>query len=165
MAILHKLPVTIKTSIAFPSTNDTDEREVLLAYQKVITMFWTFDEAGIFEQLDNQDFDFTSLNSPGTSTQTKALAAVRKHLDQEPENSVRMSDIQALWISITRQWMRILVWRLSHSHAFLSQGLDGNASSINDPVTIAREFLIVISHIPESAIESHGLALVSTPSS
>ncbi|KEF56223.1 uncharacterized protein A1O9_07804 [Exophiala aquamarina CBS 119918] len=160
VSILHKLLVVIKTKIAFPSTNDTDERDVLLAYQRLITMFWSFDQAGVFEHLDSQDFDFSNATPLSEPVQTKALAAMRKQLDEEAgKSSHRMNDIQALDILVTRQWMRIIIWRLSQSHGFFSQGAKSAASSLNEPIFIAREFLQVICQMPETAIESHGPAL------
>src|SRR5258708_3491742 len=98
VSILHKLPVTIKTKIAFPSTNDTDEKEVLLAYQKLITMFWSFDQAGVFELLDSQDFDLSRL-SLHDAAQTEALTAFRSQLDDQAVETHKMNDVQAVDIS------------------------------------------------------------------
>jgi hypothetical protein len=159
VSILHKLPVTIKTRIAFPSTNDTDEKEVLLAYQKLITMFWSFDQAGVFELLDSQDFDLSRLSSQDLM-QTEALTAFRSQLDGQSVETNQMNDVQAVDISVTRQWMRIIIWRLAESHGYFSHGLENARSLLNDPVVIAKELLTNLSQFPATAIEAHGPGLV-----
>lgn len=156
MSILHKLPVTLKTKIALPSTNDTDEQEVLLAYHKLVSMFWKFDQAGVFELLDNQD-DSTSV----VPTQAEALVAMRKNLEEDAVEPYRMNEMQALDITVTRQWMRVILWRLYRSHGFFSQGSDATTRSLTDPISIAKELLQTVDRMTESAVKDHGPALVS----
>ena len=151
--------MTIKTKIAFPGTNDTDQKEVLLAYQKLITMFWSFDQAGVFELLDSQDFDLSRLPSQDEA-QTEALTAFRSQLDDQAIEIHKMNDVQAVDISVTRQWMRIIVWRLAESHGFFSHGLENTRALLNDPVVIAKELLSKLSQFPSTAIEAHGPGLV-----
>ena len=160
VSILHKLPVTIKTKITFPSTNDTDEKEVLLAYQQLITMFWSFDQAGVFELLDSQDFDLSKIPSQDVA-QTEALTGFRSQLDGQAVELHRMNDVQAVDITVTRQWMRIILWRLAESHGFFSNGLEDARALLNDPILIAKELLTTLSRFPNPAIEAHGPGLVS----
>ncbi len=153
VSIRHKLPVILKTKITFPSTNDTDEREVLLAYHKLISMFWKFDQAGVFELLDSQD------ESPDVfPAQTEALAAVRRNLEKDTAEPYRMNDMQALDILVTRQWMRVILWRLSQN-GFFSPGANEDDNLISDPVSIAKEFLTTIDRMSESTVKDHGPAL------
>lgn len=159
VSILHKLPVIIKTKIAFPSTNDSDEKEVLLAYQKLITMFWSFDQAGVFELLDSQDFDLSKFPSHD-EVQAEALTAFRSQLDDQAMEIHKMNDVQAVDLVVTRQWMRIIVWRLAQSHDFFSHGLENARSLLNDPILIAKELLDGLSRFPTTAIEAHGPGLV-----
>ena len=158
VSITHRLPVTIKTKIAFPSTSDTDEKEVLLAYQKLITMFWSFDQAGVFELLDSQDFDLSGLQSHDEA-HTQALTAIRSQLDGQILETHKMNDVQAVQISVARQWMRVIVWRLAESHGFFSNGHENSRALLNDPVLISRELLSTLSRFPTSAIEAQGPAL------
>lgn len=158
VSIKHKLPVTIKTKIAFPSTIDTDEQEVLLAYQRLITMFWHFDQSGVFELLDSQDFDLSRRTSRQPE-EAEALASVRKRLDDSLVDTHDINDVQALDIVVTRHWMRIILWRLAESHGFFSLASDDGISGFNDPISIARDLLATISRADKSAIEAHGAAL------
>lgn len=159
MSILHKLPVTIKTQIIFPSTNDTDEKDVLLAYQQLIHMFWSFDQAGVFELLDSQDFDLSKF-PPQEMAHTEALTGFRSQLEEQAVELHRMNDVQAVDISVTRQWMRIILWRLAESHGFFSHGLENAKTLLNDPISIAKELLTTLSRFPNTAIEAHGPGLV-----
>ena len=160
---MHKLPVIVKTTIAFPSTNDTDEQEVLLAYQKLIIMFWSFDQAGVFELLDGQDFDLSRLTSPDMA-QTEALTAFRSQLDEQAVEFHKMNDIQAVDIFVTRQWMRTIIWRLAESHGFFSHGFENTSRFMSDPILIAKELLTTLSQFRTTAIEAHGPGLVGLSS-
>jgi hypothetical protein len=64
-------------------------------------------------------------------------------------------------ICVTRQWMRAVLWRISH----LQNSDSEHVTSLSHPIQIAQEFLAVISKLPTAAIESHGPSIVSgTPS-
>ena len=153
VSIRHKLPVTLKTKITFPSTNDTDERGVLLGYHKLISLFWRFDQAGVFEMLDSQD------ESPDVfPAQTEALAEVRRNLEENTAEPYRMNDIQDLDILVTRQWMRVILWRLSQN-GFFSLESSEDVHTAPDPVSISKEFLTTIDQMSESTVKDHGPAL------
>jgi hypothetical protein len=160
VSILHKVPVTLRTKIAFPNMEDTDEAHVLFAFQKFIELFWTFDQSGVFELLDNADFDISALGQSDAS-KSEALESARRQLDENRININQISDVQAVDISVTRQWMRIILWRLSESHGLLARSSSGHSSSLYDPIEIARELLAALANMPDTVIEAHGPGLVS----
>ena len=118
-------------------------------------MFWKFDQAGVFELLDSQDDPSEVLPA-----QTETLAAMHKNLEDDAIEPYRMNEMQALDISVTRQWMRVILWRLSQSHGFFSPDSGNTTSLLTDPISIAKEFLQNINQMPESIIKDHGPALV-----
>ena len=116
-------------------------------------MFWKFDQAGVFDLLDSQDESLDLFPA-----QTEALAAVRRNLEEDAVEPYRMNDMQALDILVTRQWMRVILWRLSQN-GFFSLGGDEDISLTSDPVSISMEFLTKIDRMPESTVRDHGPAL------
>lgn len=151
--------MTIKTTIDFPSTTDTDEHEVLLAYQQLITMFWHFDKSGVFEMLDSCGFDLSRVG-PRQDADGGALDSLRKQLDETNLQTQSLNNIQALDIVVTRLWMRIILWRLAASHGFFSQNTETAALADNSPIAIARELLEAVTRADKSVIEAHGPVLV-----
>ena len=160
VSILHKLPVVLKTRITFPSTDDSDEADVLLAFQKLISLFWTFDQSGVFEVLDRADFDMSALDNNQDASDPKILESLSNSLAGTSIQTDQMSDVQAVDISLTRQWMRVILWRLTQSHGLFAAPSPIQNASLYDPVQIAKEFLAMVSHIPSTAIEAHGPGLV-----
>lgn len=122
-------------------------------------MFWSFDQAGVFELLDSQDFDLAKIPTQAIAP-TDALTGFRFQLDEQPVEFHKMNDVQAVDISVTRQWMRIILWRLAESHGFFSHGLENAKALLNDPILIAKELLSTLSRFPNTAIEAHGPGLV-----
>lgn len=159
VSILHKLPVVLKTMIAFPNTDDTDDAEVLIAFQKLISLFWTFDQSGVFEALDRADFDMSSFDHLDGSD-PKMLEYLSENLAGTTISTNQMNDVQAVDISVTRQWMRVILWRLTQSHGLFAAPPPGRNASLYDPIQIAKEFLVAVSHMPSTAIEAHGPGLV-----
>jgi hypothetical protein len=85
---------------------------VLLAFQKLISLFWAFDQSGVFGVLDRADFDMSSLDNLDASD-PKTLESLSKSLAGTSIRTDQMNDVQAVDISVTRQWMRVILWRLT----------------------------------------------------
>lgn len=153
------MPVILKTKIAFPSTQDTDEADVLAAFQKLIGLFWSFDQSGVFELLDSVDFDLLAF-SPSTSSDIDLLCSVGQQLEATVIDSEGIGDVQAVDIAVTRQWMRVILWRLAESQGMFVAPTPNNSSPLHDPTEIAKEFLAAIQQMPDTAIEAHGPGLV-----
>jgi hypothetical protein len=159
VSVLHKLPVVLRTRIPFPNTDDTDEADVLIAFQKLIGLFWTFDQSGVFEVLDRADFNMSSLDNLDASD-PKMLESLSNSLARTTIQVDQMNDVQAVDISVTRQWMRVILWRLTQSHGLFAAPSPSQDASLYDPIQIAKEFLAAVSHMPNTAIEAHGPGLV-----
>lgn len=143
VAMLHKLPVILKTNVAFPLPGPHDRSDILPAFLKLINLFWVFDQSGIFEILQNSDSDLSDMNA----TARGCLDLLQNRLmdnaaDYEPSNDVQKADI-----FVTRQWMRAVLWRAA---------MRFGATLAVDPVRIGEEFLAFMTQLPQTAIEAHG---------
>ena len=145
----------LKTKIEFPSTQDTDEASVLSAFQKLVGLFWSFDQSGVFETLDGVEFDTSSFSFSHTGD-TSFVDAARRQLNEANVDTKGIGDVQAVDIALTRQWMRVILWRLSESHRIFTPN---EPTTTQDPVQIANEFLTAVQSMPETAIEAHGPGL------
>ncbi len=157
--MLHKLPVVLKANIAFPSMDRNDEAFVLPAFQKLVNLFWIFDQSGAFDILQDSDADIFGLEgieSPNRS----CLDLLQRRLLEIPVEDESINDIQTADICVTRQWMRAVLWKFSVNHGLPSSTSADQVTSLSYPFQIAKEFLSMISRIPNSAIEAHGQGMV-----
>ncbi|KAI5464834.1 NADP-dependent oxidoreductase domain-containing protein [Mariannaea sp. PMI_226] len=150
VALLHKLPVVLKPNILFPWFGGAgDQAQVLPAFLKLVHLFWVFDESGIFEILRNADTDVPNMASVAQSClellQQKLMDSVGDD-DWGPINDVQRADM-----FVTRQWMRAVLWRAALRFGIVIPSMN--------PVSIAEDFLSLVSQLPTTALESHGPTL------
>lgn len=143
VAMLHKLPVMLKTNVAFPVPGPHDRSNILPAFLKLINLFWIFDQSGIFEILQNSDSDLSDMNATARGCLDLLQSRLQDNAaDYEPSNDVQKADI-----FVTRQWMRAVLWRAA---------IRFGATLAVDPVRIGEEFLAFVTQLPQTAIEAHG---------
>ena len=161
VAMLHKLPVALKSNVKFPSLDGAgegeDESHVLPAFKKLVNLFWIFDQSGAFELLQDSD-DPGGLAVPLGGMEPasrRCLDVLQRRLREVPLDSEQTSDVQRADICVTRQWMQAVLWKVAANHG------QNSSRSLSHPVHIAREFLDFISKLPSTAIEAHGPGMVS----
>ncbi|WQF77650.1 hypothetical protein CDEST_02664 [Colletotrichum destructivum] len=160
VAMLHKLPVVLKSNIRFPSLDGSgvgeDEGHILPAFKKLANLFWIFDQSGAFDILQNSDDEDAMWSmADGLQTASRAcLDVVQRKLQEIPLDSDASNDIQRADIVVTRQWMQAVLWKVTMNHGRAWSG--NNVTSLSHPIQIAKEFLQLISQLPSTAIEAHG---------
>ncbi|KAK2019936.1 fungal-specific transcription factor domain-containing protein [Colletotrichum eremochloae] len=169
VAMLHKLPVVLKSNIRFPSLDGSgvgeDEGHVLPAFKKLASLFWIFDQSGAFDILQiSDDEDAMWSMADGLQTASRAcLDVVQRKLQEIPLDSDASNDVQRADIVVTRQWMQAVLWKVTMNHGrpwssgnYSSNNNNNNVTSLSHPIQIAKEFLRLISQLPSTAIEAHG---------
>ncbi|CAP61579.1 uncharacterized protein PODANS_4_1830 [Podospora anserina S mat+] len=155
VAMLHRLPVALTSAEKFPPLDTINEPDdgphVLPAFKKLVNLFWIFDQSRAFDILQDAADDTDSSSSPNH----EALRALQQRLQEARlETEKDANDIQKADISITRQWMQILIWRATQGHAYWSS--DDTSASLAGPIQIAQQLLDDISKLPKTALEAHG---------
>jgi hypothetical protein len=164
VAMLHKLPVVLKSTIRFPSLDGSgigeDEGHILPAFKKLAHLFWIFDQSGAFEALQNSDNedDFLPNHNEVEAIGDQSLDMLQRKLQEVPLESEQSNDIQRADICVTRQWMQAVLWRVALHNGRASSS--HNNTSLSHPIQIAKEFLEFISQLPSTAIEAHGPGMV-----
>lgn len=160
VSILHKLPVILRSNVAYPVTGASDDAYVLPAFQKLINLFWAFDQSGIFDLIQDSELEMLDWASSNL-TNVGCFESLQKKLQDVPFEAGSISDVQRADICVTRQWMRVILWRFAVARGLASMLSASDAGSSLSPLHIAKEFLSVISLLPNSALEAHGLGMVS----
>lgn len=153
--MLHKLPVVLRPNIAFPTHDPEDETTIFPAFQKLVNLFWIFDQSHAFDILQENDVDVFRIGG-AEATNTTQLDRLQSQLQEIPISDDLTNDIQKADIAVTRQWMRAILWRASRNHELVSAGSDP-VTFCSHPFQIAKDFLEATSNIPSSAMEAHGL--------
>ncbi|EAU34148.1 conserved hypothetical protein [Aspergillus terreus NIH2624] len=163
VCILHKLPVVLKTNISTPELDVNDEPQVLPAFLKLLALFRLFEQSDMFSIIEDDE--------PGMQTQT--LPAKAQHLDRrffdllqdnQQDGSTlldHISDVQKADLCVTRHWMRMILWRVSArtvGSPYPSSSWWPTSPAF--PVSVARDLLNIVSQLPRTAIEAHGLGMV-----
>ncbi|PKS04886.1 hypothetical protein jhhlp_008250 [Lomentospora prolificans] len=150
VALLHKLPPILKPNILFPGNGAADScSQILPAFLKLVHLFWIFDHSGIFEILQDTESNATQAGSLVQSCLEILQQKLQESITDDDWGSG--NDVQRADVFLTRQWMRAIL-----SRAAFKLGIQ---SPTVNPVSIAREFLSLVSRIPPAALESHGATL------
>jgi hypothetical protein len=151
------MPAIIKTNIALPSMSWHDGQSVLPAFIQLINLFWTFEQAGLFDVIG--DCDTTGISSVVKATailDSPTVESLHLKLHEAAKDLISVSDVQKVDIYVTRHWMKMILWKLCSPSSSSS-----NDMSIAFPLSAASDFLNTVTRIPTSAIEAHGLTIVS----
>lgn len=163
VAMLHKLPVILRPNVLRPSVlypisntspdSSTRNIHVLPAFLKLVHLFWTFDQSGIFELLRNADADVSSMESlaRGCLELLQRKLTVDDGTGSEEFFSQDANDVQKADMLVTRHWMRAVLWRAALRFGVVVPGMN--------PVDVAGEFLALVGQLPTSALESQGPTL------
>ncbi|KAF9883382.1 hypothetical protein FE257_003549 [Aspergillus nanangensis] len=170
VCILHKLPVVLKTNIATPDLDVNDEPQVLPAFLKLLGLFRLFEQSKMFSLIEEDDPTSTSTSNPlpqqvGTTPLDKRLFdLLQDNLQDSSALLDHISDVQKADLCVTRQWMRMILWRFSSktnnpSYLSTSSSYSSSPTSPSFPVMVAKDLLTIVSQLPRTAIEAHGLGM------
>jgi hypothetical protein len=90
---------------------------------------------------------------------TLAYTALQQHLNLPHPSHVSLTDIQKADILVTQQWLRLIVWQSSMRQGLLSSTAEEESMTFRYPLKIAHSLLSVISSLPITSIEVHGMGI------
>ena len=155
---MYRLPVILKPSTGFPSIDSEDEYPIFVAVQKLVNLFFIFDQSGAFDILQQTEGGLSSIGELETASR-QCLESLRKRLQNTPLEHSPSNDVQRADICVTRQWMLAKIWTATQGGTRISKTQSQSDSELN-PIVIAQDFLKGISALPKAAIEAHGPTMV-----
>jgi hypothetical protein len=157
VGILYKLPVILKPNVLFPTMDGDDETQILPAFQKLVNLFWVFDQSRVFEILEDTNAEIFD-TSDMELARRNCLYSLHQKLKEASLDWDSSNDVQRADICVTRQWMRAILWKASKNYERLNSR--SQIASLDHPIQIARDLLGAISHLPNTALEAHGPTMV-----
>lgn len=89
------------------------------------------------------------------------FAEMDTRLQETPELLPCTSDTQRADFLITKQWMRIILWKRAMFCVELSADTTGGTFTVSFPEKVARNMVAYIHNLPREIVPSHGLGMVS----
>ncbi|KNG91214.1 putative C6 transcription factor [Aspergillus nomiae NRRL 13137] len=159
VCILHRYPVTLKTNISAPVIDENDESHVLPAFLKLLSLFQIFEKSGMFDIIQDEHSEL----QPGTNSVGRVdwpfLEGLQRNLQDGSTLFERISDVQKADLCVTRHWMRMILWKLSPKRYLGSPPSADRSMSLCFPLNVAKELVSIVSQLPRSAVEAHGLGM------
>ena len=90
---------------------------------------------------------------------TLTYTALQQQLNLPHPSHVSLTDIQKADILVTQQWLRLIVWQSSMRQGLLSSHAEDESMTFRYPLKIAHSLLSVISSLPTTSIEVHGMGI------
>jgi hypothetical protein len=152
-AMQHGTPVCLTKSITFASRDCKDNSPVLQAFHSLVHLFASVDGVLVGSEASNKEH--------GRRHSREMLVQLQHGLRQNGHWPIEWTEVQRSDVSITQQWLRMLVWRLSLSNVALSSEHGDDSMSFTYPALISRDALSSISSVSFDALVAHGPGMVS----
>lgn len=95
-----------------------------------------------------------------TATLPNFLANLQAHLSEALPAYLNTTEIQAVDLRTSQQWLRTMVWKLSVSHPYLASVAHENALDFKYPVEITRDVLAMSPAFTQQTLDVCGIGLV-----
>ena len=87
------------------------------------------------------------------------LESLQRNLQDGSTLFDHISDVQKADLCVTRHWMRMILWKLSPKSYLGSSPSADWSMSLYFPLNVAKELVSIVSQLPRSAVEAHGLGM------
>lgn len=153
LAILDYRRAILPPLYTLPENDPTIPIQVHEGFNQIIKLFRLLDTEFLNSWLDSQGGGVTS-----TWVEAKS-----KELEGDPETDARelanLSMMQRADLTITREWLRTLVWRLAMGQTLLSSRSSKECLSLLFPVRLSQTLRHQVSSISRQDIEVHGSSI------
>ncbi|RSM02316.1 hypothetical protein CDV31_010965 [Fusarium ambrosium] len=142
------LQITLNVPMVDPSCSGAG---ILLGFLDLISLFRHFDA----------DFIANRNSSTPANTQDPGhLSTLQSLLKYTLPNVSNYSQVQQADLLVSRQWLKIIVWKLCASKTLLSSTCSEDAMSLHYPVTIARGIVLASQLVSTQAFEANGIGIL-----
>lgn len=149
---IHKhRPITLYPTIHPPSLDEVpSDRPIAIGLELMINMYKLIDD------------NFVNLwNRVHSHANPAWMAQLQTQLTDAVPAYLECTEVQAVEIRITQQWLRAQVWRVCVCQGLLSSIPSDSPLAFKYPIEISRDLLTMTHQYSQQAIEVHGAGLVS----
>lgn len=153
MAILDYRRAILPPLYTLPEDDPTIPLQVHEGFNQIIKLFRMLDT----------DFLGSWLDSHGGAVTSTWVEAKSRELEGDPEADARdlagLSTMQRADLTITREWLRTLVWRLAMGQTLLSSKSSKECLSLLLPIRLSQTLRQQVSSMSRQDIEVHGSSI------
>jgi hypothetical protein len=152
-ALQRHRPLTLRATLELPVAEPhISDAQVLPGFLDLISLFRHFD----VDFIETWNSDAASSSSDTSAS----FLILQDYLKQALPSVLSYSEMQQADLLISRQWLKVMVWQLCVSRTALSStGMD-DSMSLQYPVTIARDAVLVSQLLPTRALEANGVGIL-----
>lgn len=158
LGIMNYQPVILKPLQVLPDYDDSLPPGVNEGFNRIIQLFIFVDE----------DFiqNWQQFRTGGSSVTAGWFETKHRQLDEELFSediyspSSRLSDMQLADITVTRQWLRTLIWQMTMSKCLLSSSATKDCMSLLFPLQLSQQLRHMIGRISRDAIHVNGYGIL-----
>ncbi|KAH8171954.1 fungal specific transcription factor domain-containing protein [Sarocladium implicatum] len=152
-ALQRHRPLTLRNTLGLPIIEvHISDAEILPGFLDLISLFKHFDID--FIETWNSDASTASVTATGPFLQ------LQDYLKKALPSVLSYSEMQQADLLISRQWLKVMVWQLCVSRTVLSSTGTDDSMSLQYPVTIARDAVLVSQLLPTRALEANGVGIL-----
>ncbi|KAH6869331.1 RING-3 [Thelonectria olida] len=151
-ALQRHRPITLQNTLNLPTIEPlSPDAEILLGFLDLISLFRHFDS----------DF-ITTWNSatPSSGTDPTHLSRLQRLLKHTLSNVSGYCPVQQADLLISREWLKVIVWKLCVSKTVLSTTDSEDVMSLRYPASVARDVVLVSRQVPTEAFEANGIGIL-----
>jgi hypothetical protein len=156
-ALQKRRPITLQPTIRLPSAGDSpSEAHPLSGFIQLINLYKLFDTT--FLGMWNK----TAPHGTATCGNPSWLVKLQNQLtDCLPSYLQPAAESQIVDLTISQQWLRILVWQLALSQHYVASNSHDLTLTFEYPIEVSKELVNMSNQFSTYAMEIHGIGLVS----
>ncbi|KAM0327499.1 hypothetical protein ACHAQA_005787 [Verticillium albo-atrum] len=151
-ALQRNRPITLQDTLRLPLIDSScSDAEILLGFLDLVALFRHFDA------------DFIATWNSATQSDAadlERLSTLQSLLKYTLPNVSNYSPIQQADLLVSRQWLKIIVWKLCVSRSILSIANSEDVMSLHYPATIARDVVLASRMVSTQAFEANGIGIL-----
>lgn len=149
-AVLRHKPLTLSRTPGLPSTlHNYEAPEIHSGFMHLVQSYHLLDSSFVDSWNEASDAPASTLT----------YTALQQQLNMPYPSHVSLTDIQKADILVTQQWLRLIVWQASMRQGLISSFSADESMTFRYPLQIAHSLLGVISSLPSTSIEVHGMGI------
>ncbi|KAF4856018.1 putative sucrose utilization protein SUC1 [Colletotrichum siamense] len=154
-AMQRHRPLTLQPMLDLPQIDPlSPDVKILPGFLELISLFRPFDTDFI------ATWNSSTPSSTSKSAEPEQLARLQNTLSNALANVSNFSPMQQADLLITREWLKVIVWKLCVSRTLLSGTDSEDSMSLSYPTTIARDTVLVSRLLPTTAFEANGVGIL-----
>ncbi|KAL0943524.1 uncharacterized protein CTRU02_201411 [Colletotrichum truncatum] len=154
-ALQRNRPLTLQSTLNLPNADPlSSDAEILPGFLDLISLFRPFDTEFI------STWNSSIPSASPTAAEPGELARLQNTLKHALPSVSNYSETQQADLLISRQWLKVIVWKLCVSKTLLSGTNSDDSMSLSYPSTIARDVVLITRRLPTKALEANGIGIL-----